>query len=267
MDLEKTTGCQESEPMINVWEELYTPTTIQENGYTRANWGKGTASFAPRAARKINVSSNGLTWTVQIRPGVRAPSGDEFTTADIMWWLRRKAHFNGTGAFGDGIVGWNPKNVKVLSKYQIQFTTPKPNPLALEGLANIFDNAVDSKVYIKHATPSDPWAANWANTHAAGYGPYQLVSFQPGDQAVFTANPNYWAGPPAIKKVILKEIPSSATQLELLQAGSINLTRGLTVQQFATAAKNPNLKVIRVPGTRRRADLWATPRSGAHCSC
>src|ERR671924_569607 len=62
------------------------------------------------------------------------------------------------------------------------------------GLAQSWTMMDNGKVVRAHETASDPYAHNWLATHTTGTetGPYELRSWQPGNQWVLVANPNYY---------------------------------------------------------------------------
>ena len=95
-------------------------------------------------------------------------------------------------------------------------------------LANIYD-ATEVQ---KHVSGSDTWATTCLQRNTGGYGPYNVTSLQSGQQAVFTANANYWNGTPKIKSVIYRDVPAPSNRLSLLEAGAVALAKDLTPAEF-----------------------------------
>ena len=63
----------------------------------------------------------------------------------------------------------------------------------------------------------DPWAVQFLKNDSAGFGPYRLKQLVRGQQAVFETRDDYWGAKPAMKRVIMKEVPTSSSRLSLLQ--------------------------------------------------
>ena len=61
----------------------------------------------------------------------------------------------------------------------------------------------------------DPWARKFIENNGAGFGPYALQQLLRGQQAVFKARADYYGGKPAIDTVIFKEVPTSASRVQL----------------------------------------------------
>lgn len=55
-----------------------------------------------------------------------------------------------------------------------------------------------------------------------GTGPYKLTEHKIDEFATFTANEDYWNGPPKIKKITSKVLPAGETTLLALQKGEVN---------------------------------------------
>ena len=53
-------------------------------------------------------------------------------------------------------------------------------------------------------TAEDPWALKWIDQNTAGFGAYHLQALKSGEEAVFIANPNYFAGKPYYDRVVYK---------------------------------------------------------------
>ncbi len=56
-----------------------------------------------------------------------------------------------------------------------------------------------------------------------GSGPFRLVEFTESDRYVFEAWDGYWAGPPAVDRVIYQVIPEQSAQVAALLAGQVDM--------------------------------------------
>lgn len=57
--------------------------------------------------------------------------------------------------------------------------------------------------------------AEWNLEPTVGCGPYVFAEWTPGSQVRFTANPNYWAGKPAIDEIVIRFVADSEQVSEL----------------------------------------------------
>ncbi|MEI6244563.1 MAG: oligopeptide/dipeptide ABC transporter ATP-binding protein, partial [Acidobacteriota bacterium] len=61
----------------------------------------------------------------------------------------------------------------------------------------------DSKTAIaKGATDKDPYAQDWLNQNVAGFGPYKLDTFTPGQRVILTPHTGYWGGTPNLGRIV-----------------------------------------------------------------
>ena len=125
-----------------------------------------------------------------------------------------------------------------------------PNTLLLTEQATSLNNPViyDSTEAKKHASDADPWAKEWLGKNSATFGPYRVVQFTPGQQVVFEVNANYYREKPNIKRVIWREVPSSATRLQLLLVGSVHIAKELDPRERQQCERKPGVKVTAIKG-------------------
>ncbi|MCU1527955.1 MAG: hypothetical protein JWP75_1718 [Frondihabitans sp.] len=177
------------------------------------------------------VSANKLTYTFNLRKGVKSQAGNPFTADDVIYSFERKYSVATSPTPGvlspyfDGIA-----EMKKVDEYHVSFTVKKPSDgfTFLGVLANLYGRIYDEVELKKHATASDPWATSWSKTHTGwGYGAYTVQSMTPNEQLVLVANKNYVFGEPKVKKVILKQVTDPGTRVTLLQSGSVDFAEQL----------------------------------------
>ena len=79
-----------------------------------------------------------------------------------------------------------------------------------------------------------------------GSGPYQLVSYAEGDSLVLERNEAYWNGTPTFPGVTLKQVADSASQLQQLQAGDVDIAMQLSVDALSQVEGDENLAISTV---------------------
>jgi peptide/nickel transport system substrate-binding protein len=240
----------ESELLINTYDRLFEFKTKQRGDGLWIMEGAGFDPVEPMLAESWIVSDDHKTFTVTLRKGVKSNFGNEMTTEDVRWSFERNIALGANGPFYFGAISFpSMKGFEVIDKYAFKMTLDEPNVLFFKVLALPLVAIVDSIEGKKHVTTDDPWAAKWFKTNTAGYGAYFVSQWSPGEQIVVDVNPNYWAGPPSIRRIVFREVPDSANRLALLQNGDVDLAWELSARERLSVAKDPGIKIYSVePG-------------------
>ena len=205
----------------------------------------------PRLAEKWEVSPDGKKLTFHLRKGVKSEYGNEFTAEDVKWsWTRTFAlNTAGTWMMKSSSVP-NAEAIRVIDQNVLEVDLAGPNALLVTEQATPLNNPViyDSTEAKKHASATDPWAKEWLGKNSATFGPYRVSQFTPGQQVVFEVNRNYYREKPKIQRVIWREVPSSATRLQLLLAGSAHIVKELDSRERQQAQGKPGVQVISIKG-------------------
>jgi len=84
-----------------------------------------------------------------------------------------------------------------------------------------------------------------------GSGPFQFVSAEQDRDVVIARNPNYWGKQAKLERVRFTVVPDATTRALELRKGSADVeANALTPDMELTLEKEPNLDVMRGPGTR-----------------
>ncbi|MGH8931117.1 MAG: ABC transporter substrate-binding protein [Egibacteraceae bacterium] len=166
-------------------------------------------------------------WRITMRPSLTFQSGKPVTAEAVKEWFEFEAagdptiklRFEGStfATEGDRVVLVN---------------TPQPmNDLPTE-LANYSLQFYDVDAVKAVGEDYSKLAGVGAYT-----GPYQISSISPREW-VYTANPNYWQGAPALDKIVLKNVPDGQAAVRAIQAGEAD------VHVFADVTLKPVVDVI-----------------------
>lgn len=205
------------------------------------------ANVEPHFAESWTVSEDRKTWRVKLRQGVRSFFGNEMTSEDVVWGWTKSFEQKRTGAFIARSASIT--SVEALGRYEVQFNLSASNPLFLRALTLYTPGIYDSTVMKQHATPDDPWALKWLDGNTAGFGAYHLQTLNPGAEAIFVANPNYFLGKPTFDRVIYREVPSAANRMTLLRTGQAMWTEELTQRQVVELMGDSRVRVEQEEGT------------------
>ncbi len=189
------------------------------------------AGYGPDLAASWTVSEDGKTITFTMRDGVKFQSGNPVTAKDAEFSLRRAIILNKTPSFILTQFGFTPENVDktiVAKGNTLSITTDKKfaTSFVLNSLTATIGGIVDMKEVMAHEVDGDMGNA-WLKTHTAGSGAYTLVSWKPNESVTLQANPNFYLGAPAMKRVIVRHVQESASQRLLLEKGDIDVARNL----------------------------------------
>jgi len=175
----------------------------------------------PGLVMQWNPSKDATSYELKLRPGVTWHDGKPFGADDMIYTLR----FIGQPKnLGNAAVA----NVRLDQLKKIDELTVKvPLKLPIADLAAYFLDLNASYVVQDGATDF---------TNPIGTGPYKLESFTPGQQAVLSANRDYWDSPrPYPDELEIISIDDSTARVNALLGGRIDICQGLT---FADARAN-----------------------------
>ncbi len=208
------------------------------------DYPEGHRSPTPSLATGCTANSAQTAWTCTLKKGVKFSNGDPFTSADVKW------SFDRVNAIKDpsGIYGLisNLKDVTTNGDYSVTFNLKTPQSTWPFILTTGAGTIVDHKVY-----PADKIVANTDTKNLVGTGPYVLSKFTPGQQAVFTPNPNYDGSLGAVKNggVIINYYSKSSTMKLALQQGTIDMAfRDFTPTEYAALGTTSGITVFKGSG-------------------
>lgn len=193
------------------------------------------------------LAPDGASAILRVRPGIVSAQGNELTAEDIKWTIDRAYAIPSVGYFYNTLIGLDESNpIEIIDKYTAKANAKAPNGLLATIWDDLFMGFIDSKEAKAHATSDDPWAAEYLPTHSAGFGAYTLESWDPGHEAVWVTNPNYFKGVPQIDRSIVRLIPDSSVRLAALQEGAVDIAEDLTPDQWRKAIRTPGVTGIAV---------------------
>jgi oligopeptide transport system substrate-binding protein len=153
----------------------------------------GGTTLQPQAAAAFPViSGGGRIYTIAIRKGMEFSNGRPVTAADFAYTYSRicnpatKSPVVGFWTVVAGCTAYakSPKGyvsgIKVLSPYSLKITLTQPNSAFVYVMA------------MPHASVIPTGSGAKQAQHPLGSGPYELVSYTPGQAIVLTKNPHYW---------------------------------------------------------------------------
>jgi oligopeptide transport system substrate-binding protein len=165
-------------------------------------------AIVPGAATNWHVTSDGLRWTFELRPGLRWSNREPLVPSDFTHALEAVRDKASTSPYASLLA--DVARIHVLDDGRIEITTTRPMPQLPAILALPF------------ASP------RFQGSHGNGLvsnGPYRLVARTPGESLQLERNPNFHAaGSVAIAQVRYLTVADLGTELNLYRAGDLDIT-------------------------------------------
>lgn len=193
------------------------------NGYESYSMGQVYDSLVKKAADGSIVGSLADTWdlsddgtiyTFHLHEGVKFSDGSDLKASDVVYSINEAVKSAYTSWIFEPLV----KSVEAPDDTTVVLTLTKASSSLLDYMTNCMYFAVLSenaceKYGDQYGTSADK---------IVGSGPYVVESWKPGQDVVYTANEDYFAGAPSIKKAELKQITDSNTAVTALQTGELS---------------------------------------------
>jgi peptide/nickel transport system substrate-binding protein len=190
-----------------------------------------------RAVPGLAESVRNLTptsWELKLRRNVRFHNGEPFDAESVKFTVERILNPDQKSPIR-GQLSWI-KSAEVVEPHTVRLHTHKPYPLVEEMLA--FGNfEIVPPRYVREK--GDATVA----VNPVGTGPYRFVEWKKGDRLVLEANEQYWKGAPAVKTIVFRTIPETATQIAEILSGGVDIIRAVPPDQIPALQASPNVRV------------------------
>ena len=197
-------------------------------------------------ADSLEVSEDGLTYTVHLREDATWSDGTPITTADVQFVADYSVYRYGYNRYirVNGVDG----SMNIVDDHTVQFILPEPYNYERVILAGM-------TLYPSHVFDGDPEALDNATTYynTPGFvtsGPYTVNEINE-DSFVCTARDDYYRGTPQVKTVVMKEIGSGSTREIAFENGEIDYMRLTTADQLEKySAQSDKYNIYSFPEAR-----------------
>lgn len=169
--------------------------------------------FVPSLCESYEVSPDALTYTFNLRKGVKFSNGEELKASDVKYSLDlcMKSPY-----MMDGFI--DVDSIEIVNDYTVVMHMKEANVSMIEKLTQWYGVIVNEKA---HKEFGESYGSSAETT--VGTGPYILKEYKSGEYAVFEANEDYFLGAPSIKKVRMKVISDPDASVIALKTGEIDL--------------------------------------------
>lgn len=217
-------------------------------------------------AEGVDVSADGLTYTMHLRPGITFHDGSPLTADNVVYSMhlrynpqtrplaeiRHGASIKGLAAYQRGEAD-TIEGVTKVDDLTVQFTldganagflrlfftgsgTDFPYPLPL----NVLDTMDQEKLF-------DGTLDYWY-TAPIGTGPYKFVKYETDQYIEYARNDNYWGGAVGPEKLFMK-IASPEVALVMLQKGEVDLVSPVALTEIDRLKADPAVTILEAENT------------------
>lgn len=195
----------------------------------------------PWLAEEVEVSEDGLTYTLTLAEGVTWHDGEALDAEDVAFSV--EYYKSGPpGRFQNALR--LVESASVVDPGTVQLTLSEPNPsFELRTLADvpILPEHVWSDVTAPDTEP-------YSEETSVGSGPYRLVDSQPGTSYSFEAYPEYFRGAPKVDEIVAIQFADDAGAIAALRSGEVDtLMRVISPEQIQALQGQGDLAVIEAP--------------------
>jgi peptide/nickel transport system substrate-binding protein len=175
----------------------------------------------PGLAERWVFLQNNAVIRFTLRRGVKFQNGEDFDANAVKFTFDRL--LGPEGAKGPQQANYTAiKEVKIVSKYVVDFIMDRPDPVIITKLAGYGAKIVPPK-YLSEVGDEK------FNNLPVGTGPFRPTEYVKDDHLTLEAFPGYWGGAPKVKTVTYRFIPEAATRVAELQAGRADIVQGVPV--------------------------------------
>jgi peptide/nickel transport system substrate-binding protein len=168
-------------------------------------------------------ADNPTQYTIRLHKGIEFQNGKTLTADDVIYSLQR------IGTESNGLTGFaatatmDIKHLKKMDNLTVRLPLLSPDSTIPQTLAS----------YTFGMVPTGYEGFKGDVSTQIGTGPYQLKSFNPGQQSVSTRNANYWRGDgsPWFDQVTIIDFNDSTAQINALKGGQIDAMTDLPAGQ------------------------------------
>jgi peptide/nickel transport system substrate-binding protein len=203
------------------------------------------AKLVPSLATGCRPAGTTKTWRCTLRRGVKFHDGSDFDSADVKFSFDRVLNaqvIKQAGANTPSSLLSNLKSVRTNGRYAVTFNLKKPQSTWQFMLATGAAGIVPSNVY-------KPNRLQGNNEPQVGTGPYRLVRYTPGQQAVFEPFDDYWGPGARNDGLILRYYSKSSTMKLALERGEIDMAfQTFTPTELTSLGQREGIRVYQGQG-------------------
>jgi peptide/nickel transport system substrate-binding protein len=231
-------------------------------GYNIAyNVSEGLVTYAPNATKVSaqlaadlpDISTDGLTYTFQLRQGVKFTDGTPMDSAAVKFSLERARDFGKADAEAAGFLLAGIEEIQTPSASSVVIKLSAPDVAFVSKLAYTVANIVSPTAYknnvLTGGEEGEAVLAKYKTDTIVGTGPYKIVSYKEKQSIELEAFDGYWGTEPKTKRVLVRLFDKSSALKLALQNKEIDVAfRALTPDETSSIRGTEGFKVLEGEG-------------------
>ena len=199
------------------------------NGLVRLKPGSAKLEdIEPDLAEKWTASDDKLTWTFNLRKGVKFHGNyGELTADDVVYSLQRAGNSK-TSSFSADYASVDKIEAPDANTVVIKLKTPIPSLLGI--VANYHGGNIVSKKAVEERGEN-------FRISPIGTGPFAFETYKPNESVTMVAHAGYFRGKPKLDRIVYRFIPSDSSRDLAFEAGEIDLLYGRQDQLWVDRMK------------------------------
>jgi peptide/nickel transport system substrate-binding protein len=210
----------------------------------------------PSLAQSWDVSEDGLSYSFVLREDVAFHETDYFspsrplTTDDVVFSFQRMLdpqhpwHNVAASGYPHAQSMQLPsliKSIDKLGEHRLRFTLNRPDATFLATLSMGFASIYSAEYAEQLLAAGNPQRLN---SQPIGSGPFVFKRFQKDAVVRYDANPEYFAGKPAVDSLVFAITPDANVRLQKLRRGECHIALSPKPQDVQTSAADAELKSV-----------------------
>ena len=198
-------------------------------------------------AESWSVSEDKLTWTFNLKQGVKFHNGKELTSADVKATFDRALNAEAGGLRTTEIIKMFTA-VEAPDPYTVTITTDGPYGPMESLMCNMSLGIMDADYIEQYGLDLGTSAAG-----ENGTGPFKVVSWERDQEIVVERFDDYFGTPAKLQTVVYTIIPEAASRVIALETGEVDVIDKPTDEDLARLeADTENYTVLRKPTISQR---------------
>ena len=221
----------------------------------------GTSEVIPGLAESWETSADGLTYTFNLRKGVKFQATDFFTPSrdfnadDVIFSFERQLQKDHPWHEYTAGIAWEyfdgmsmPDLIKSIEKvddYTVKFVLNRPEAPMVANLAMDFASILSAEYAAKLEAEGKK---EMLNQEPIGTGPFKFVAYQKDAVIRYAAHENYWDGKRPIDDLVFAITTDASVRQQKLKAGECHVAAYPNPADLADLKADPNLQVMEQEG-------------------
>ncbi|MCB0055481.1 MAG: ABC transporter substrate-binding protein, partial [Caldilineaceae bacterium] len=216
---------------------------------TLASFDPGNPEIVPLLAESWDIADAGDMWTMtfKLNPAATFSSGNPVTADDVVFSWNRAMEINKSPAWLlIDVCQMTKETIVAVDAGTVELKIPKAvSPNVCLAVLTFTVAAVVEQAALE-PNMGDDMGESWLNDNSVGSGPYVLNGWERSSTVTLDANPGYWGGTvPAMKRVILQNMPESANRQAAIETGDADIVQELGPEQAAALEGNPDVSLVK----------------------